>query len=1172
MRRILLPAAFLALCVAVYFAFFGDQQDEAQVALPALPDSGVESPRGSEPSGELPGLARTEEGAAREEGSQRSDASNAALAQRVVTGTVTVLKPACSTDQELWVFAWSEEVDQEDWQLMHTTDVGESLSGGQTLLASAAVNPDTSFRVEMMTDLDEVFLYARGRHAYSKEGMATALSDRESEVYLAAICGACVEGELTGMGEEDSAKIKITLSPSTLQIGGGTGDDGFNSQTIQPDSDGKFVLRAIPVERSFEVRVTPVELAPDLLDIPRLSGGDTHEIRFDLRPGAVITGTVMGSNGLPIEGAKVRAVGGRAVISLAGWVRRTDYSDADGSFSLRGLPVGELIVAAEHDGFLESGFKTLKLIEGEEVRDLVLTLSEGNSIEGTVLWPDGTPVSDASVSAEFDRSALLGVDSINAARGGDGFTNTDEEGHFRITALGNGPFTVSVTHAPSGGRLEEWLALETRLSSLTDDAELNLDQAYGWTDRADGVRPDSPPLELVLNAPEVIAGRVVDDAGAPVSLYELVMIRLEDSALGKIGVEDKRLQVDDPEGRFLAPGLSRAEWRVYALADGYSNPAPTLVTIPQAEDAEALLITLELASSASGIVVNPNGTPAANAHVTIKKPAAGILANVSEDLKEASTMSDASGQFVLERLHSGIVDLTASADGYASSAPEEVTLTAGEETSGLRLSLRMGGTITGELYNKDGELTSNATIQVIKPDDYSTQLAKTDAEGAFRFENLEPGLWQVLGIPNLTSALGDSEDNMGGRAEVLKDMEMGFVDLADGGEEHVVLGAPPEDPVTLSGVIRLQGEPVKGATLVLLIEGEKTMPAIEISDAEGRYSFRLDKPGQYLFTVQRSYGGAYQEQSQNTFRVTVPKTVEHRHDIDLPGAAITGRVTTESGAGAAGISIMLSPNYEEGYTHSADSSVTQITTSEDGSFSIDGVTPGKYFLRAGGLSLAKRALGAAAEASNDYGQATVALEISEDELIDDVRLVVERGGSLEVLVTDSSGAPVNGASIFIRDAAGIPVEMISMVTTNTRGTCVYPGLTEGDYQVSARTADAATVEGTLIHVTAEATETVELQLDKGTLLKVVMTDSEGDPVDGRLRVVDSDGREHAAYSSLTAVMTRMGTEGFSGNQQTVGPLPPGRYRVYAIAGDGRESSKPVSLRGQDERSIRIRFR
>ena len=73
----------------------------------------------------------------------------------------------------------------------------------------------------------------------------------------------------------------------------------------------------------------------------------------------------------------------------------------------------------------------------------------------------------------------------------------------------------------------------------------------------------------------------------------------------------------------------------------------------------------------------------------------------------------------------------------------------------------------------------------------------------------------------------------------------------------------------------------------------------------------------------------------------------------------------------------------------------------------------------------------------------MALEISEDELIDDVRLVVEKGGSLEVRVTDSNGAPVNGASIFIRDAAGMPVEMISMVTTNTRGTCVYPRVDRG---------------------------------------------------------------------------------------------------------------------------------
>ena len=1170
MRRILFPAALLAICVAVYFALSGGDSEGEQVSAPNPPDSPAESSAGGDPSQELPELGDTNGDVAREDRSQRTDASDAALSKRVITGKVAVAS-SCSADKELRVYAWSDEIDQWLWQFISTTEVGDSLSDGQLLLGSAAVNPDTSFRLEVMTDLDEVVLYVRGEFAYSEKGFVTPVSERESTAFLATNCGACVRGELVGMGDEDPAEIKIVLAESTLQMGGG-GNGGFNLQSIQPGPDGEFVFQAIPVEQLLEVRVEPVELAPTLVDIPRLPPGETHEIRFNLRPGAVLTGTVTDPSGLPIEGAEVRASGGRAVISIAGWVKRTTYTDADGSFALRGLPAGEVVVAASHDDFLASGLKTFQLIEGEEMRDLVLSLSEGNSVEGTVLWPDGAPVVDVLVSAEFDRSALLGADSINAAWGGDGDANTDEEGRFRITALGNGPFTVSVSRAPEGERLEEWLALETRLSSLSGDTELDQDQAYGWSDRADGVRPGAAPLELVLAAPEVIAGRVIDDADAAVQAYELVMIRLEDSVLGKIGVETRRVQIDDPQGRFIAPGLSRAEWRVYALADGYSIPAPTLVTIPQAEDAGEILITLEPASSASGVVLTPNGLPAANAQVTIKRSAAGMLANISEDLKDATTVSDGSGQFVLERLHSGIIDLYASADGYAPSATEGVTLIAGEETSGLRLSLRLGGTITGEIFNKDGEFASNATIQVIKPDDYSTQIAKSDSVGAFKFENLEPGSWQVIGIPNLTSALEDSGDNQGGRAEVLKDMEMGFVELADGAEEHVVLGAPPEDPVTLSGVIRHQGDAVIGATLVFILEGEKTMPKIEVSGSAGQYSVRLDKPGQYLFTVQRSYGGEYQEQSGNTFRVTVPKTVEHRHDIDLPGATITGRVTTESGDSAGVVPVSLSPSYEVGYTHSADASVAQISSREDGSFSIDGVRPGKYFLRAGGLNLTKRTLGAGADESSKYGQTTMALEIAEDEHLNDVRLVVERGGELEVRVTDSSGAPVPGASIFIRDAAGMPVEMISMVSTDARGTCVYSGLVEGDYQVSARTIDAASVEGTPVHVTAGATESVELELDKGTLLKVVMTDSEGNPVNGRLRVVDSDGREHASYPSLTAVMTRLGTDGFSGDKQVIGPLPPGRYRVYAVGEDGRETDKPVSLRGQAERSIRIRFR
>ena len=63
----------------------------------------------------------------------------------------------------------------------------------------------------------------------------------------------------------------------------------------------------------------------------------------------------------------------------------------------------------------------------------------------------------------------------------------------------------------------------------------------------------------------------------------------------------------------------------------------------------------------------------------------------------------------------------------------------------------------------------------------------------------------------------------------------------------------------------------------------------------GGYSTGLEKPGDYLLTVQQAFGGAYQEHSQNSFRVTVPKTTEHHLDIDLPGAGIKGRVWGSAG-------------------------------------------------------------------------------------------------------------------------------------------------------------------------------------------------------------------------------------------------------------------------------------
>ena len=492
----------------------------------------------------------------------------------------------------------------------------------------------------------------------------------------------------------------------------------------------------------------------------------------------------------------------------------------------------------------------------------------------------------------------------------------------------------------------------------------------------------------------------------------------------------------------------------------------------------------------------------------------------------------------------------------AKSSSSRAPRVTGEETTNLRLSLRIGGTITGELYGADGTLAVNATVQVIRPTDYSTQITSTDEEGFFRVERLEPGNWQVIGLPNLLGAIS-GEENQGGRGEMLKGMQMAFVELEDAEEEHVILGEPPADPVLLSGSVTHLGEPVKDAALVMILEGKGGFPKIGSTDDQGRYELKLDEPGEYLLTVQRTLGGDYTEQHQCSFNLKVPKVAEHRHDVELPGGEVRGRVTFDSGEPAAGVPVTLSPDYSGGYNVLSEQTNTVTSTREDGSFSIDGVTAGGYHLRAGGVSHIQRMLSSAPNAGHLFGQDELHLVIAKAQLIDDVRLVLPLAGSIAVHVVDVAGAPVQGASIFIRSEDGRQTEALSAASTNTNGVCNYEGLSEGTYQVSARTSDQASSEGQRVRVLAGETASVELKLDSGTMLRVVTVDGEGAPLASNLRVIDSEGRDHASYPAISALQAMMATEGLSRSTQSFGPLPPGPAYVCCVTSG---FSCPVSSR------------
>ena len=163
---------------------------------------------------------------------------------------------------------------------------------------------------------------------------------------------------------------------------------------------------------------------------------------------------------------------------------------------------------------------------------------------------------------------------------------------------------------------------------------------------------------------------------------------------------------------------------------------------------------------------------------------------------------------------------------------------------------------------------------------------------------------------------------------------------------------------------------------------------------------------------------------------------------------------------------------------------------------------------------------------------------------------LEEPGAIRGTVRDSLGALVEGAAIFLRDEEGRLIELFSVAQTNASGKFEYPGLAPGEYTITARTASQASAGGTPVRIrSGEASETTVV-VDAGTV-------EQGPAMNGML--------------GLAQIMERY-NGGLGSAVQRVGPLPPGTYRVQAIAEDGRSAERPVTLSGKAERKVKLRLR
>jgi Carboxypeptidase regulatory-like domain len=1034
----------------------------------------------------------------------------------------------------------------------------------------ADVAADGTFRVPLRDDATVAYLFVDGRWLFLREPVPVEVAAAPDEVRLEPALGGWLTGSCSvPEAPEEAAELvgeEIGLSSLDSEEGFGGmalrfGAAPQRGAEIRPDLT--FEFRGLDPESAYALVARTERFLPAMQSRLKLAAGERRTVELELQLGGRVSGVVLDQDGSPVAGAAVQPVRAGIAEFLGGSGRAR--TEDDGSFEVFALRPGKVSIKATMDGYADSEPVQLEVAEAERVDGIELRLARGAHIAGRVLWPEGTPAAKARVFVE--RSG--GQAGFNFTRAGRSAT-TDADGTFSITGLDAEVYNLHATATRGGDQEDE--ARRAELEGRVADAgpfvneelrarlmaSADLRTGPRWSLRREGVQASAEGLELVLEPPLAIEGRVEDETGAPLSAFRIEARPKRDAMQFLPGVGDVGQGFEDAAGgAFRLEGLETGSWTVTAEADGYAAlEEPHAIDLPGG--GKDLVFVLTRAARVTGVVQDPTGAPVADADVETGSSGGFRGAGRTDRALRRSAKSDADGRFTLEDVPAASTVVHATAAGWARSEPVPIEPPPGGELTDVVLHLGLGGDLTGEVYGPGGVPLAACRVRYMSMGAGDGGTETTDEAGHFEVQHMTPGIYQVMVEPDPETFLKTvGEDEQPDMARIFEELRMASAEIHEGETTHVVLGQEPKNPVHVEGRVTEAGEPVAGRMVVAMAEGQQVMASMRMAqtDDDGRFRLELKQPGPVLFSVQLA-GGANQQ-----FYEDVPEQDSFHVDLELPTGRISGTVYGPDGDPAPGIGVRLSS--ENGYTPTLVGLSNGSATDEQGRYAFRNVRPGTYTVRAGG----SRPFGG----GGSFGaQLAAGIVVEDGAARDGIDLHLARSGSVEGRVLDAAGQPANGAAVFVRDAAGRLLSPFTSCLSDALGRFTYDGVAPGSVTVSARLAGEASSESGEVLVHEGEASHVDLQLDAGTILIVSLESESGEAQRVQVRVIDEAGREYASMAAPDQ-LERSLSSGFSTREHRVGPLPAGRYHVIATTEDGREQKKPVTLRGQEERRLRMRI-
>jgi 5-hydroxyisourate hydrolase-like protein (transthyretin family) len=1000
----------------------------------------------------------------------------------------------------------------------------------------AEVARDGTFRVAFQKRTRGAQISLEARYSFLAEPVTFLKLSEHGPIVLQPQLGGCLHVELVPAKAMFARSNEFSGVDVSLEL---ASDESGTGRVVRTGPDHTCDFGGLPPEGDGYVRV----LAPRTVVDPQLAGGwrpgQVATMRVTVAAGVTLRGRVLDDAGQPIAGARLNACKEIGRYCGGYFEEKLPVSAADGSFEISGVPAGDWILDGKASRHLPAQQQLPDFADGVVADNLVLVLSRGETIAGSVTRPDGKPVAGALVSwKSMTGDHLLTLDLLGEDRDA---VSSAADGTFAITGLEKGSLRVLVDAYPPGPQ-PKW--------RLTDPKSRREHRDNLWHSAPVILESGRSDVVLVVQAPLSITGIVVNAAGVPVRDFK---VNAQQGFGGKgwsSADEVKGHMLDD--GKFRVDGLYGGSWDVTVTADGFDPSMPMHCTLPA--ESNPLTIQLVRAASISGRVVAPDGTPVSGARVVVgtktrlvhvldtdEESAGGGLLNPGERL---GGHSDDSGRFDLTNVSPGPVELSARAKGWADSEARTVTVEPGQHLADVVLTMRTGGRLVVDVLDAQGKPAPGWTLSLQTEDGDRSETATCDANGRAAVDGLRAGTWSL-------SAFAPDTDIM---ARFGKNVHWQTTDIKAGKTTTVTLRTQPEAHIHVSGIVRIGGKPAAdvGIEAARYDDNPRFESSLATSGPDGRYELQLERAGKYAWTTKV---GATELLSW----VHVPEGPELAHDIDIAGGSIRGHVVGPDKKPLNGIDVTL---VSDRASTDLDPSYTSCSTSSDasGGFEFTGLDVGSFRLEARSPELLSEGV------HPELGRfVRDGLAIRTGTRLD-VEIEMTKSCAVSGVVLDSTGSPARGVSVFARNASGVMLDREPLAHTDGAGRFQIDGLPAGSVTFFARGTTEASRESDPITLSDGTPGRADLRTESATRLYVETRDAAGAFLHRvQVRIFDERGRDVNAVSR----------DGVYDDDDVPGQLeallPTGTWRIVARCEGGIAAEAHADLTGHPAFGVKLRL-